>query len=125
LAAMCAEHDLPVDNGILTWIAQNLNGDVRQLRGAAIRLKAAALSQVDIGDAGQVERLLGDLFAARQQSVSWSAIEQAVCDVCGVSQSELKSPKRSEHINVARNLAMWLSRKHIGVAYSDIGRHYG
>jgi chromosomal replication initiator protein len=65
------------------------------------------------------------LIAAQRKHVSWAAIEQAVCDVCGVSQAELKSPKRSEHVSVARNLAMWLSRKHIGVAFADIGLHYG
>jgi chromosomal replication initiator protein len=125
LQTICRQRGFELAPEILGFVARQITGDARQLRGAIVRLHAAALSGVDLGHWETCEKVLSDLLHACPQTISLSKIEQAVCEVCGVEASELKSPKRGQTINVARNLAMWLARKHIGAAFSDIGRHYG
>jgi chromosomal replication initiator protein len=80
---------------------------------------------MDLEQWTSVQDLLQDLFQSTLRAVSIESIEQAVCEVCGVGATELRSPKRSKRINAARNLAMWLARKHTGNAFSEIGLHYG
>jgi chromosomal replication initiator protein len=109
----------------LESIAQRLNGDVRQLHGAVNRLHVAELARMNLQSWPNVYSVLQDLFQAGRRPVSLETIEQAVSDVCGVAGAELRSSKRSKRINVARDLAMWLARKHIGSAYAEIGSHYG
>ncbi len=125
LQRLCAQRSLSVPAKYLTSIAQRLNGDVRQLSGAVNRLHAAQLSNMDLDQWPTIQVLLQDLFQVSRRPISLEAIEQAVCDVCGVAAAELRSSKRSKRINVARHLAMWLARKHTGNAFSEIGLHYG
>lgn len=125
LQRQCARRGITVTASHLSSIAQRLNGDVRQLSGAVNRLHAAYLSKMDLASWTTVYALLKDLFQAGRTPVSMETIERAVSDVCGVASVELRSNKRSKRINVARDLAMWLARKHIGSAFSEIGSHYG
>ncbi len=121
----CESRSLKIPSQFVGMIAERLRGDVRQLLGAVNRLHAAHLSQMDLQVWATIQDLLQDLFQANHRPISIESIEQAVSDVCGVATAELRSPKRCKRINVARNLAMWLSRKHTGNAFSEIGLHYG
>jgi chromosomal replication initiator protein len=125
LERLCEQRSIVVPGRILRRIAERLEGDVRQLIGAVNRLHAAQLAQMPLDDWSTLQGLLHDLFQSTQRAVSIDSIEQAVCEVCGVGASELRSPKRSKRVNAARNLAMWLSRKYTGNAFSEIGSHYG
>ncbi len=121
----CESRSLAISSQFVGMIAERLDGDVRQLLGAVNRLHAAHLSQMNLQQWSTIQDLLQDLFQASQRPISIESIEQAVSDFCGVATAELRSPMRSKRINVARNLAMWLSRKHTGNAFSEIGLHYG
>ncbi len=108
LQSICRERDCTVAKPILKSIARHFDNDVRQLRGAVVRLHAAALSGVDISTWQSVEKILDDLLYNHRRPVSLAKIEHAVCEVCGVAADDLKSTKRGQKINTARNLAMWL-----------------
>lgn len=125
LEQACALRQLKIPTQFVGMIAERLDGDMRKLTGAVNRLQAAQLSQMDLAQWSTIQSLLQDLFQASTRLVSIETIEQAVCDFCGVAAQDLRSPKRTKRINVARNLAMWLARKHTGHAFSEIGLHYG
>ena len=122
---LAAIRDLELDSCVEKVIADRITRDVRLLSGAVNRMKAASLVSDEPLDLEFAENFLGDLFHSQSPIVSLSRIEKAVCDVCGVEVSELKSSKRIARISTARMLAMWLSRKHTSAGLAEIGDFYG
>ena len=64
---------------------------------------------------------LADLVRSSARSLRLADIDQAVCAAFGISESDLKSTRRSRAVNQPRMLAMFLARKHTGAALADIG----
>ena len=52
-------------------------------------------------------------------------IERVVCNLFKVKADMLKSESRANAFAYPRMIAMFLCRKHIGAAYSEIGRYFG
>ena len=52
-------------------------------------------------------------------------VQAAVAMASRVTVSELKGPRKSQDISVARAIAMYLSRELTGVSYPAIGRRFG
>ena len=52
-------------------------------------------------------------------------VERAVCQLFQVSSDALKSDSRARALAYPRMMAMYLARKHVGAAYSEIGRYFG
>jgi chromosomal replication initiator protein len=125
LQQLADQRKLGLSPAVAELVASNIARDVRFLSGAVNRLQAAALVQQEPVDVELAAELLGDLFHSQVAVVSLARIEQAVCDVCGVEPSELKSNKRIKRISMARMLAMWLSRKYTSAGLAEIGKYYG
>lgn len=106
-------------------VAERIGRDVRLLSGAINRLNATSLVTETPLDLATTEQCLADLFHTQTPVVSLAKIEQAVCDICGVESTELKSGKRIKRISTARMLAMWLSRKYTSAGLAEIGKFYG
>jgi len=67
--------------------------------------------------------LVASLPAASENRVE--KILAAVANYWGLSAADLKSPARSKAISQARLIAIFFIRKHLGLGYSEIGRHFG
>jgi chromosomal replication initiator protein len=52
-------------------------------------------------------------------------IEHTVCELFGLSSSDLKSSRRTRSLSQPRMFAMYLARKHTRAAYSEIGEYFG
>lgn len=125
LQKLASRRELQLPVMVQKLVAQRISRDVRLLSGAVNRLKAASLVSNGPLDIEFVNEYLGDLFHSQSPIVSLARIEQAVCDVCGVDSTELKSTKRIKRISTARMLAMWLSRRYTSAGLAEIGNHYG
>ena len=122
---LATSRQLLLDTAIVTMVAERIGRDVRLLSGAVNRLKATSLVSEAPLDLAMTEHCLADLFHTQTPVVSLAKIEQAVCDICGVEATELKSGKRIKRISTARMLAMWLSRKYTSAGLAEIGKFYG
>lgn len=125
LKQLCRRRKIELGSDVIAQIAIRLTQDVRQLCGAVNRIHAFQLSSDDQCSAASVDALLDDLYQANEHVMTFSTIENVVCDVCGVEPDDLKSTKRTKRISTARMLAMWLSRKYTKCALSEIGHYYG
>lgn len=106
-------------------LAAALNGGAREVAGALNRLTLmhqAFGMAIDDTLARRVAAEINQLSAPR---VGIPQIESAVCDVFGVGPKDLRSGKRTKAVTEPRMLAMWLSRKLTGSAWSEIGDHFG
>ena len=125
LRRMCAQRQISIPGTVLRFVASRISRDVRRLSGAINRLHADAIAtgrKLTVEYAGDV---LSDLFSITSNASSMAQIERAVCEVCRITSSELKSVSRTKRLSGARMLAMWQSREYTSNAYSEIGDFFG
>src|SRR5205823_12362253 len=68
---------------------------------------------------------LRDTIRHTAQAVALKDVERAVCVLFQLDAEALKSQSRARVVAHPRMLAMYLSRKHTGAAFSEIGRFFG
>ncbi len=115
--------NLPIN--VIDFLANNLTRHARELIGGMNRLEAASHMLGTPVTLDLAREALADLVRSSARSLRLADIDQAVCAAFGISESDLKSTRRSRAINQPRMLAMFLARKHTGAALADIGRHFG
>lgn len=52
-------------------------------------------------------------------------IQNTVARHFGLSSNDLKSASRAQATSLPRQIAIYLARKHLGMSFSEIGRHFG
>ena len=121
----CEQRGFNIPGDVLEFIAEKVARDVRRLSGAINRIHAVSVATQTPITVDLAQEALSDLFSIAGLSTSMHAIEQAVCNFCGVNASELRSSSRKKQISAARMLAMYLSRRHTSSAFSEIGDYFG
>lgn len=114
-----------VPEDVLSWLAGQLPGDARQLRGALHRLSAASEAfdmPITLDMAIHTTR---DLLVSSRRAVQLVDIERAICNIFGVTADGLQADKRTKKLSLPRSLAMWLARKHTRSALAEIGEYFG
>ena len=126
------QHDgieLP-DEGALHAIAHRITANARALEGALIRVVAYhSLTQRPI-DAVLADEVLAGLYPApralaQPESPTIERVQELTCAAFDVSRDELLSTGRSSHIAWARQVAMYLARRHTGATLPAIGERFG
>jgi len=121
--------DLP-DEGALHAIAHRVTANARALEGALIRVVAYhSLTNRPI-DGALADEVLSGLYPApravgRRESPSIEQVQELVCAAFEVTRAALLSSGRSSHIAWARQVAMYLARRHTGASLPAIGAGFG
>lgn len=116
---------LAINASVLDLIAANVTGGARELGGVMNRLR---ISQQLLGepiDEAAARKVIAETNRQTTPRVKLADIQTAVCHVFGLDKASLKSNKRTKATTEPRMLAMWLSRKYTGAAWSEIGQYYG
>jgi chromosomal replication initiator protein len=117
--------DIKLADDVSDFIARRFNQSVREIEGALHCLKtwhSMTLRELTLTSARKV---LADLERDSFRVVKLQEIEQAVCQLFGLNDSDLKSNKRTRVVSQPRMLAMYLARKHTQSAYKEIGDYFG
>jgi chromosomal replication initiator protein len=129
-----AQHDgAEVSEPVLETIARRIDGNIRALEGALIRVVAygslsgrpmtpeLADSVLDgfYGPAGGPSRVGG------AAGPSLEAIQHTVCDAFSITVDELLSTSRAARVVWPRQVAMYLARENTDLTFPDIGRRFG
>jgi len=109
----------------LRWIAANIVGDARLLRGAVNRLRAASAALKEPASRQMAEEHLADLAEATSCLVRVQDVERAVCHAFELDPRSLRSSRKLKGLAQPRMLAMWLARKYTRAALSEISEHFG
>ena len=121
--ALAKKVDVP--GAVLDYIAEHLRASVRELEGALHSLIAHAVLSGRRLDLSLARTALRDTIRHTAAAVGLRDVERAVCELFQVEPDALKSDSRTRASSYPRMLAMYLSRKHTGAAYSEIGRFFG
>jgi chromosomal replication initiator protein len=118
--------NLDVDDAVLTFVADRVSSNIRELEGALIRIIAySSLTRRPV-DLDVAQSVLKDIFPERAvRPISVSVIQKEVCRFYSISHTELVGNKRSQAIVYPRQIAMYLSRELTDLSLPNIGREFG
>lgn len=122
LKSKCIEKNYEINDEILTYIAQNIDSNIRELEGAITRIISyCELNQID-PNMDIVTKLLEDIVALKNKNISTEKILGVVGDYFGIPSSELLSPKRNKELVGPRQIIMYLLRHEMSLSYPRIGK---
>ena len=114
------------DPEVLTFIADRVTTNIRELEGALTRVIAYASLTGRPISAEVAQEVLKDLFPdGAGRPITIEAIQAAVCDAFRVSLGDLKGDKRSQDIVYPRQVAMYLARELTDLSLPKIGAKFG
>jgi chromosomal replication initiator protein len=121
--------DLP-DEGALHAIAHRITTNGRALEGALIRVVAYHSLTGRPITAELADEVLAGLYPAprapaRVERPSIDRVQELTCAAFEVSREELLSAGRSSRLAWARQVAMYLARRHTGATLPAIGERFG
>jgi chromosomal replication initiator protein len=125
LRAKAGKTGTAVPEDVLTFLAEQLYGNVRELEGAWHSVKHLARVAGRRIDLALAREAAGDLLRHSVRLLQLADVEGAVCSVLGVGPAVLQSRQRGWAFCYPRMLAMYLARKHTGATYAEIGRRFG
>ncbi len=113
-----------VPNELLSYIATNVESNIRELEGALNRVLAMArLTNLPLSR--QIaENALADLLP-HHPAISAIQILNTVATYYGISEEELRSAQRSHRIAQPRHIAMYLLREETDASLPQIGAELG
>ena len=115
------------DPAVLTFIAERVTTNIRELEGALTRVVAfSSLTGLEL-NVELAEQVLRDLFPSGSDpsEMSIARIQEAVCDRFSLSVQELVSARRNQAVAYPRQVAMYLSRELTDASLPKIGREFG
>ena len=126
LQAKAREMQAAISDEVLTFIAHRVRNNVRNLEGALNRIVATsrlANGAVDLEMAAGALQGLGQ--DSQQSPPSPEMVMSAVAKVFNVDQQDLQGRKRHKELTTARQVAMFLLNKELGLAVTRVGRLLG
>ena len=103
-------------------IARKCN-QYRSIRSSVINIKAFEQRTGSIPDINELERILSQ--SGHSSNLDNEHIIHVVASRYGYTHKEMRSKKRDPRIVEARQIAMYLCRKLLGLAYVEIGKIFG
>jgi chromosomal replication initiator protein len=111
---------------IMTYLAQQVPGSIRELEGAVNTLAASAGARLGSLTLEEAMALLQpNLKVSVERRVTVDEIQKLTADHFGLKQADLLSERRTRSVARPRQVAMWLCKQHTTRSYPDIGRRFG
>lgn len=118
--------NLDIADEILTYIANKINSNIRELEGALIRVMAfSSLNNEEI-TIELTETILKDVFPENKpRQITASLIQKIVAAQFNLKPDDLKAKNRARNISFPRQIAMYLTRTMTDLSLPKIGDLYG
>ena len=121
--------DTAIDPAVLDLLARKFTKNIRRMEGALTNLIGYA-SLVNSENAVTLEKardLLADAFCEEEesQSVDIEKIQKKTAECFNIDPAEIVGKRRPANIAIARQIAMFISRKLTTHSLQEIGRRFG
>ena len=117
--------NLEIPDDTLSYIAGQIDSNIRELEGALVRVQAfAAIQSVDITTSLAAEALKALKSSQHLSQVSILKIQEDVAKYYHLQIKDLKGKKRVKNIVVPRQIAMYLSRELTDNSLPKIGAEF-
>lgn len=114
-----------IPDDVLTFIAQKIENNIRELEGALIKIIAFASledKKIDLKLAGEA---LKDFFTQKQKNLTPEEIISTTASYFKISVQDIKSKKRTQNFSLPRQIAMYLCRELTDYSLPRIGKEFG
>lgn len=116
---------LEIPNDSLSYIAGQIDSNIRELEGALVRVQAFATMQNREITTSLAADALKSMIKSSEKEVTISKIQQDVARYYQISVEDLKGRRRIKTIVLPRQIAMYLSRELTDSSYPKIGAEFG
>lgn len=110
---------------IVEFIARNVSENVRDLEGVLTALLAYSTLEGKEIDMPLAEQVVGRIVEIKPRVHTIDDITKTVCDQFCISPQVLVSNSRQHDVVIARQVAMYLTKRYTGMTLSEIGRYMG
>jgi chromosomal replication initiator protein len=115
--------DIPEE--VVLFLADNISANVREIEGALASLVANAQFLGRKVTVSLARDILKVYVQVHRKEISIELIKQVVCDTLGVAPENFASQRRTREIAQARQIAMFLSKRHTKAPLTAIGAAIG
>ncbi len=120
------ENNILVPTNVAYYISSHAESNIRELEGFLVRIAAYSSVTGRNIDLDLVKEVLKDIIRQREaDEVSFEEIIKSVAAKCNVKISDIKSQSKNKSTAMARQMAMYLTRKLTGSSFPDIGEKIG
>lgn len=120
------ESNIQLPTNVAHYIASHAESNIRELEGFLVRISAFSSVTGQPIDMDLVKEVLKKFLKnTEKEEVSIEEITKVVAGHYGIKISDLKSHKKNKNIALARQIAMYLSRKLTTASFPDIGDRIG
>lgn len=121
LRRMAEQEGIDLSDDVITYIAENVTKSFRELEGIMVSLVAnAAIKDVAI-DRELAETVIANSVRIRRHSVNFEMIADQVSSFYNIAADEIFTRSRKREINDARQVVMYMTKKHTQLSLSAIG----
>ncbi|MFB0552346.1 MAG: chromosomal replication initiator protein DnaA [Phycisphaerae bacterium] len=114
-----------IPESVITYIAENLRTNVRELEGALLKIIAYSALKNEKINLSMARAVLAEHLERCDPIVHVSDIESAVATYFGTTPAKIHSSKKDRTVALARHFSMYLTRKHTKMSSSEVGRFMG
>lgn len=116
---------IALSNEIFEYIAHNITSNIRELEGCLIKLLANASLNGKEVDFELAKRTVKEISTKKQVNISIEFITNNVCKHFNVDENKVREKNRKKEVVLARQVAMFLSKKLTKSSLKTIGLHFG
>ncbi|MGE5679754.1 MAG: chromosomal replication initiator protein DnaA [Bacillota bacterium] len=118
-------YGIQLSREILEYIAINITSNIRELEGCLIKLLAnASLTSKEI-NLELAKKTVKEIATDRKVNISIEYITKVVCEYLNVDENKVREKNRKQEVVMARQIAMYLSKKLTKSSLKTIGLHFG
>ncbi|MDI6840741.1 MAG: chromosomal replication initiator protein DnaA [bacterium] len=114
-----------VPNEIISFIAERIKSNIRELEGALITLLARASLTDERITIESAHEFLKETISAEKNEVTVEKIQKVVASHYNISLAALRGKRRMRSIVIPRQIAIYLSREYTPLSLKEIGRIFG
>lgn len=125
LSNKAEQSDLKIPEEVLKLIAMRIDTNVRELEGALTRLQALCNLLGEAPSLQLAQKVVDTISPLRSRELTADYIKEVVAKEFNVSVHDLSGKRRTQNIALARQVAMFLCRKHTARSFPEIGALFG
>lgn len=125
LKAKLQEKNYSLPDEVLSYIANNIQKNIRELEGALNRVIAASRLNNGMITITETEKILSQIITGPKKTINFKHLIKVVSDFYDISEKDLLTRCRKKEIVKPRQIAMYLLRKELKSSFPFIGSKLG